>query len=165
MLRRLASVVALAAALTLPLGGAALAQVPPGYGVDPVSRSSSNSSVKVVGVTVEQNADFDRVTLTIEGTGTYGYWVGYTPGFWKTNDQPVVVEGSTFLGVYVWGTRGFTDPSVNVTLTPRLPAVQQLKYVEENEGEAQYGVGLSVQNGFRVTTLTNPTRLVVDAAH
>ncbi|GAA0901060.1 hypothetical protein GCM10009557_77090 [Virgisporangium ochraceum] len=169
MLRRLVtsltSVVAVTAVLTLLLGGAARATVPPGFGVDPVSRSSAGADVRVTDVTVEPNTGFDRVVFTMEGTDTFGYYAGYVPGFWKTNDQQVVVEGSTFLEVQVRGTRNWVDPSVRVTLTPHLPALLQLKYVEENEGEARYGLGLAVANGFRVSTLTSPPRLVVDIAH
>jgi hypothetical protein len=165
VVRRLVTSLTLTAVLTLLLGSAAQAAVPPGFGVDPVSRPSSAPAVKVTGVTVEPNQGFDRVVFAIEGGDNYGYYASYVPGFYKTNDQVVVVEGSTFLEVQVRGTRGFTDPSVQVTLTPHLPALRQLTYVEENEGEVRYGLGLSVRDGFRVSTLTSPTRLVVDIAH
>jgi hypothetical protein len=161
----LTSVVAFAAVLTLLLGGAARATPPPGFGVDAVSRTQSGEAVKVTGVTVEAHEGFDRVVFAIDGSDTFGYYAGYVPGFVRTNDQVVVVEGTTFLEVQVRGTRGFTDPSTRVTLTPHLPTLRQLKYVEENEGEVRYGLGLSVGNGFRVSTLSSPSRLVVDVAH
>src|SRR6185312_6868134 len=106
------------------------------------------AGVRVTGVTVEAHADFDRVVFAIDGDDLYGYYGSYVSGFYTTNDKVVVVEGTTFLEVQVRGTRWLSEPSARVTLTPHLPTLRQLKYVEENEGEVRYGLGLSTDNGF-----------------
>ena len=50
-------------------------------------------------------------------------------------------------------------------LTPRFPTLRQVKFGGDFEGYVSAGLGLADRVGFRVFTLTNPYRVVVDVAH
>lgn len=50
-------------------------------------------------------------------------------------------------------------------LTPRLPALRQVRYGNEFEGVSTFAPGLAGRTGFRVLELRNPNRLAIDVAH
>ncbi len=137
----------------------------PDFGTDPVLEYSQDHAVRVSRIETERLAGFDRATFFLEGAGEPGHYVSYVEGFWDARDRQVVVEGTYFLSVSVWGTTWINGPSIQTTVTPRLPALRELTYVTEFEGEATYGIGLSNRNGFRVYELADPKRLVVDVKH
>jgi hypothetical protein len=51
------------------------------------------------------------------------------------------------------------------TLDPRLPTLRQIRFGGDFEGVVSAGLGLADRVGFRVFTLRNPARVVVDVAH
>lgn len=46
--------------------------------------------------------------------------------------------------------------------TPRFPELREIAGAGDFEGVVSFGLGLTAESGFRVFTLTNPDRLVVD---
>jgi hypothetical protein len=137
----------------------------PDFGTAPVQEGPSSYGVRVSRIEAEQLDGFDRATFYLDGPGDPGHYLSYVPGFWDARDREVKVEGTTFLQVSVWGTTWLDGPSTRTGVTPRLPALREIKYVTEFEGEATYGVGLSNGHGFRVYELSDPKRLVVDVKH
>jgi hypothetical protein len=78
--------------------------------------------------------------------------------------QPVTLLGSAFPLITLRNTAWQTSPSPQPTITPRFPALRQLKGAGEFEAVASYGIGQATKAGFRVFTLTGPDRVVVDLA-
>jgi hypothetical protein len=50
------------------------------------------------------------------------------------------------------------------TLTPRLPAIRQVKCAGDFEGYLSFGIGVDHHAGFRVLSLQRPARVVIDVA-
>jgi hypothetical protein len=73
---------------------------------------------------------------------------------------PIPVAGNSFLQVAFHGvTRGRPLPS---RLPVGLPTVREIVLAGDFEGVVSYGLGLQSRAGYRLLTLTNPSRVVLD---
>ena len=117
-----------------------------------------------------RHATFDRVVIDLDGAAP-GYKVGYV--------KEVRADGSG----KVVDTRGRANLLVRLTPTdahdsdghatydgPRrftvgYPALREVALAGDFEATVSIALGISRKNGFRVMTLSNPTRVVVDIAH
>ena len=123
-------------------------------------------------VRVGRHRGFDRVVFQFDG-GRPSYHIGYRGLPVKGGSgQPIPVLGTTALQVDIGAhTVDMTSASFPLTfrptraLTPRYPALRQVRYGGEFEAQATFGVGLRGRSGFRVLELQNPTRLAIDIAH
>jgi hypothetical protein len=130
-------------------------------------------SARLVDVRTGSHPGFTRVVWEMDGSdGTPAYQVGYAPGpFVNIGDFTIPVTGTAFLHVIFFpGMRhDITDPD-DIILTYLGPevinvgvgSVQQVVFIEDFEANMEWAIGLTGQQAFKVFTLENPTRLVID---
>jgi hypothetical protein len=114
---------------------------------------------------------YDRVVLTLGGTGRPGWRVEYVDQ--PTSDgsgSPVAVAGSAYLQVLVPGVGNPGDTGVPEPAARRLtPAggqvVQEVVLDGVFEGQYTAYIGVSDRLPFRVSRLDGPARVVVDVRH
>ncbi|MCB2224603.1 MAG: AMIN domain-containing protein [Actinobacteria bacterium] len=134
---------------------------------------AGSPSAQLVDVRVGNHPGFTRVVWEMDGdTGTPMYQVGYAdPPFVNTGDQVIPVDGTAFLRVdFFPGMRyDITDPNeiVQTYLGPEtIPvgtgAVVEVAFVDDFEAAMEWVIGLTGERPFKVFTLENPTRLVID---
>nr|WP_216645897.1 hypothetical protein [Isoptericola halotolerans] len=132
---------------------------------------SDDAMLTVTDVRVGAHDDFDRVVLDLEGTGAPGWRVEYVdealePG----RGDPVDVDGEAVLQVDVTGTAMPMDSGVEEYGGDPVPgpgeSVEQVVYRFVFEGTTTAFVGVDGEpRPFRVLTLSDPTRLVIDVGH
>ncbi len=124
----------------------------------------------VTNVRVAANDGFDRVVFDLEGEGTPGWRIEYVDeALDDGSGHPVEVDGGAVLSVRVagvgmpfeTGVEEFSGSPVTLDGT----AVQEVVYRFVFEGYSTAFVGVDEQRPFRVFTLENPLRLVVDVQH
>ena len=128
---------------------------------------------RLVDVRTGSHLGFTRVVWEMDGsTGTPMYQVGYTPGpFVNMGEFTIPVTGTAFLHVIFFpGMRhDITDPNdiIQTYLGPEVinvgvGSVQQVVFIEDFEANMEWAIGLTGQQEFKVFTMENPTRLVID---
>lgn len=126
---------------------------------------SSTPQATLTAVTVGRHAGFDRMVFRWR-TSTPGYRVQYVPQLvGDGSGEPYPILGRRFLAISFFPHVNAGTPGVASTLTPRFPTLRQLKVRGTFEAVLTAGAGLSKRSGFRVFTLTNPRRIVIDVAH
>lgn len=154
-----------AAAAVLVFGTPAAAAALPDFGAEPVQDTSSPSGSSIVDVRVGANEGFDRFVVEFEGD-VGAYFVSYVDQVAQDGSGDVVpVEGSAFIQVSMNGVPN--DPlATQDTIDAGLTALIQVVGAGAGfEATVSYGLGTAQAAGFRVFTLTEPSRLVVDIAH
>ncbi len=101
-----------------------------------------------------------------------GYTVEYAaPPFTADGSGAVIpVEGTAFLRVRLRSAQAHTDAGkikvLNAVRRARKPMIEELRRTSDFEGQIEYIIGLrEPQRRFRVFTLTQPARLVIDIEH
>jgi hypothetical protein len=116
-------------------------------------------------VAVGRHATFDRIVFRWRGS-TPGYNVEYVPRLLDDGSgAPYPILGRRFLAISFFPHVNAATPGVPNAVTPRFPTLRQVKVRGTFEAVLTAGVGLSRRAGFRVFTLTNPRRTVIDVAH
>jgi hypothetical protein len=136
--------------------------------------ASADAFGTITGVRTGSHEGFDRVVLTFEGPGTPGWFAHYTDApVHDGSGTPIDIAGTAFLDLYVRGTgypmdTGIAEYSGPNPLVPDTAAggakqVRGVAYGGVFEGDTQVIIGLAGDaQPFRIFTLTNPTRVVVD---
>jgi hypothetical protein len=120
-------------------------------------------------VRVGRNPDFDRVVFEF-GTGAApGYHVEYVdrPVRQCGSGHAVDVEGDAWLEIRLTPARAHDsagNPTVmhQSSLHPEMPVVREIRLTCDFEGHVTWVLGLAHPNRYRVITLRNPSRIVVD---
>ena len=123
-------------------------------------------------IRVAGQAGFDRVVFELDGP-VPGYRVQYVPAVLSDPaGARVPVTGAAFLQVTLQqatlddsiqgGDRAYTGPG---DVPVGLEAVRQVVVSGDFEAVLSFGVGLAGRLPFKVTTLTDPSRIVLDVAH
>jgi hypothetical protein len=135
----------------------------PAYSTAPKTAPTTSAAQKVITqIAVGHHVGFDRVVWTFAGTAQPGYNIRYVPRvFHDGSGAPVTLEGKAFLWVIIKPT-STAHPAPQQTITPRFPAIRQIKGAGDLEAVTSYGVGVSRKLGFRVFRLSAPSRLVLD---
>ena len=140
---------------------------------DPVNNGFPMQISSVVGSDIRTGAHlcFERIVLELGGEGeTPGYQVAYEddPIKLSPSDQTVEIAGEAtlMLRVAAWMTTvegdGYQGPT---ELAPsNVEHVLELRMVENFEGMCAWAIGLDRERPFTVTTLTGPSRIVIDVA-
>jgi hypothetical protein len=124
----------------------------------------------LTGVRVGRHDAYDRTVFDFTG-GTPGYRVEYAPLYTEGKGDLVHLEGAQTLSIHFHPAyahdpeTGAPTADLNQVLTPRFPTLRQVKFGGDFEGYVSAGLGLADRVGFRVFTLANPYRVVVDVAH
>lgn len=120
-------------------------------------------------VRAAKNTGFDRVVFEFTA-GLPGY---YKVEFVKASDlvatgeDLIKINGKYFIGVNM---RSMPDPQPEDNIADakipkgnlKLPVVTEIKQVDWFEAYRDFGIGLNAKKEFRVTQLSNPSRLVID---
>jgi len=141
--------------------------------VDEVSTGdqTGDPDLLVTGVRLGAHETYDRVVLDLEGTGTPGWRVRYedNPAL-DGSGAPVDLAGSHTLVVTVTGTRypeegeDAYDPGQLLVRVDGLAVVTEVLRVAPFEGQLDVFIGTREAVPFRVFTLEDPERLVIDVA-
>ncbi|MEE6272970.1 hypothetical protein V2J56_06370 [Georgenia sp. MJ206] len=121
-------------------------------------------------VRIGRHDGFDRVVFDLEGSGTPGYRVEYVEEAIQDGSGNVVeVDGDAILAVVITGTR-YPDEGEDFVAPATYEAdgaenIEEVRLDGTFEGMTQGFIGLDSQVPFRVFTLSDPVRLVVDVAH
>jgi hypothetical protein len=139
------------------------------FASEPVSVPDANIAPdglpQLLSVEVGHHATFDRVVFNFS-SHVPGYNVNYVPAVTADpSDDPVQLQGGAFLTVAM---HSVASAQVGAPAAPQgrqTPLFAELREVAgagDFEGTVSFGLGLTAQSGFRVSTLTNPDRLVID---
>ncbi len=134
------------------------------------SDAAAGSLLTVTNIRIARHDTFDRVVFDLSGTGTPGWRVEYVDAALDDGSGlPVDVHGDHVLQVRISGTGIPADTGVDEfsggPLTFDGDGVEQVVYRYTFEGYATAFIGTDDRTPFRVFTLTDPTRVVVDVEH
>lgn len=165
-------------ATSSPLAEAAPTQAPKDSeladpSLDPVeAKADSADGLLATTVSVGVYPDYDRVVFNLEGEGSPGYSVRYAEQAVEDGSGlSLEVDGDAVLQVTLTGTRyaeeGETYEGGPGVFSPdRAEEVEQVKLLSTFEGQTQAFIGIDdADTPFRVFTLSEPARLVVDVVH
>jgi len=134
-------------------------------------QASADAHLTVSDVTVGAHDGYDRVVLTLGGTGSPGWRAEYVDSpVDDPSDQVVPVTGSAFLRLVIDGSgypqdTGVAEWSGSPLRPTGLAQVHEVNVRGVFEGQTLTFVGLDHVAPFRVFALADPTRLVVDIQH
>jgi hypothetical protein len=135
-----------------------------------VTRSPATAP-EVTGIRVGRHANFDRIVVDLHGAAP-GYTVRYVRTLHRDPSGKVVdLLGPRSLRIVLSPANGHDINTGDPTLmTPkrtkwRFDEVRETAVIGDFEAVFSVGVGLAAKTPFRVLTLHNPTRIVVDIHH
>ncbi|MFF3222530.1 hypothetical protein ACFYV7_07020 [Nocardia suismassiliense] len=134
--------------------------------------ASGDAGLTVTGIRIGHQPGFDRVVYDLGGTGTPGWIVQYTDrAVQDGSGKPIEVAGKSILEVQILGSAYPFDSAEtpyagpDPATEPSAPGIAGVYRTTVFEGTTQSFIGVNGDRpGFAVTTLTNPTRLVIDVA-
>ncbi|RJL33043.1 AMIN-like domain-containing (lipo)protein [Bailinhaonella thermotolerans] len=135
-----------------------------------VVRLTPEPAPLVTGVRVGRHTGFDRVVFNLDGPQT-GHRVEYVSQLLQEGSgEPVPQRGGAYLRVALSPAAAHSQDGNNAWTSPRVLTVSQpnLRFVVftgDFEGTVSAGLVLTRRAPFRVSSLSNPNRLVVDVAH
>ena len=136
------------------------------------AQAGADSQLLATSVRIGMHEGYDRVVFDLEGDGAPGYSASYVQSAVESGSGAVLdVDGDAVLQVVVSGTR-YPAEDEEYEGGPGLYALDAAEVVEEvrlagtYEGLTQAFIGVDdVDTPFRVFTLSDPARVVVDVAH
>ena len=136
------------------------------FGTELVERDRlTRPAPELVSVETAERDGYDRVLFTFEGPMP-GYQVRYVPRVTDAAGRRLPLRGAAFLEVAFEPARARGpdgQPTFSAgTLTPGSPALRQVRFAGDFEGQVSFGLGVAARGGFRVSELRNPTRVAVD---
>ncbi|MFD6389255.1 hypothetical protein [Nocardia sp. NPDC060259] len=139
-----------------------------------LDKSSSNySTAAVADVRAGRHECFDRLVVDLSGP-LAGYRVGYVDTVTMDGSGATVpLRGGAFLQVVVQapaydsaGTSTYRPADRTELVDVRgYPSFRQASWAGSFEGQTTLGLGVRARLPFRVLTLENPARVVIDVAH
>jgi len=124
----------------------------------------------LVGIRTGRHATFDRVVLDLRGRAP-GYVVSYVSTV-RTDGSGRVVDlaGRYNVMIRLRPAQAHTDSGTATYTGPKRfwvgdPELREVALVGDFEGVVSVALGLRNRTGFRVFTLSDPTRIVVDIHH
>ena len=114
------------------------------------------------------HAGFDRVVFEFRGA-VPEHRIGYVDQLVEDGSgDPVSVAGAADLEVVFQGANAHREngsPTVSPRrFSPGLPAVKEIAQLGDFEAVVSYGIGVDQRRPIQVSTLSNPSRLVIDIA-
>lgn len=145
-----------------------------GGGRDPVEGTLGEQTTPpplatLVDVRAAEHAGFDRIVFEFEGNAP-DFRVEYVPNaILCGSGGRITVAGTAVLQVRFAAASSHNDqatPTANsVLLEPHLPEIIRALQTCDFEADVTWHIGLTAASDFKVTTLEDPLRLVVDIAH
>jgi hypothetical protein len=161
------------AALAFALVGATVpARALPAYTTEPSSWTNPNleGQPAIVGLRVSEHRRFDRVVIDVDGRRP-SYRVRYVARLtYDGSGEPVPLKGRKKLVVRLEPARAHGPKGGNLYGGPRLqqydfPMLRGVAFLGDFEGVVSFGLTARARSGYRVFTLTDPSRLVIDLKH
>ena len=155
------------------------ASSPDPAGSAPANRAPSTATTPrasrepdLTAIRVAAHGAYDRAVFQF-ANGIPRYSVSYVPAVSQdAKGAPVPLPGRSFLRVVfhpaseatrlLAGPPGYPSPG---TISPYFPTLLQVSAAGNFEGYVSFGLGLSGRAGYRVYTLANPGRVVIDLPH
>ena len=143
------------------------------FGVDRVSENFPQLLSGLVGRDIRTGAHpcFERVVIELQGPGDLpGYRVEYVPDPVRLSPSDLIVEIAgdatlvVSLGAWMSNTEGEGYAGPRQIVPTNVQHIAELRLIENFEGMSMWAIGLDEQRGFRVSTLLEPPRIVVDIA-
>ena len=136
------------------------------FGTEPVERRRpTRPAPELVSVQTAERDGYDRVVFTFEGS-LPGYQVRYVPRVTDAGGRRLPLRGAAFLQVAFEPARAHGSDGrptfPDGTLTPGSPALRQVRFAGDFEGQVSFGLGVASRDGFRVSELRNPTRVAIE---
>ena len=132
----------------------------------PAGAASAATQQQLLGVTVGHHATFDRVTFRFSGTGVPSHSVSYVSTVVSdASGQPLSLLGNFKIHVVlhdIASTQAGAPAAFQGDIKPGFPQLREVKGAGDFEGVVSFGVGVTSRTTFRVSTLSNPSRLVLD---
>jgi hypothetical protein len=149
--------------------GPAVPVVPPsGFSCASVSRSGAQQPPvnNVTSVRAGTQNGYDRLVIQFSGqVPGYDVSVQSSPTFTQDpSGGTVTLQGTAGVKVVVHGATGALLNNAPKDLSPGYPALKEARQLGDFEGVYSWGLGVAAGTCVRVTTLTSPSRLVVDVA-
>lgn len=166
----------IAAMLTALGSGVVAAAIPAGatgpYSTKPAAVHADASPAPVLtNIRVGRHSTFDRVVFDLKGTAS-GYDVRYVRVVRADpSDRKVNLHGKYFLRVRLTPANAHDVKTGKSTYTgPRkfwvgYPQLREVAMAGDFEANVSIGLGLAHRNGFHVSVMQNPLRVVVDLQH
>jgi len=126
----------------------------------------------LIDVQTGEHEGFDRITFEFSG-GVPGFRVEYIepPIHADPSDLLIEIAGAAFIRIRMEPAAGYDPdtgtPTYNgpLELTPGFASLVEAERMGDFEGVLQWVLGLGEETEFRVETLEDPPRLVIDVAH
>ena len=152
-------------------GGATVGNPAPSSLGDTAQCAAGTSTATLTKITTGRHDTFDRVVLEFSGpapscSADYVNQITQDP-----SSRPVALAGNAFLKVALHGAVAHdgggrpTYAGANVIDTPALDNVKAVALAGDFEGYVTIGVGLNHKAHYAVSTLSDPTRVVIDVSH
>jgi hypothetical protein len=131
--------------------------------------AGAQSAPTLTDVRAGSHSGFDRVVFEFRGGAVPQHRVTYVQQLVEdASGKPVSVAGSANLEVVFHGANAH-DAGGAPTVSPRrfttgLPAVREIAQLGDFEAVVSYGIGVDVRRPIKVSTLSNPSRLVIDVS-
>lgn len=125
---------------------------------------------RLIDIRTGRHATFDRVVFDLRG-GAPGYKVGYVDTVRQDPSGKLIdLRGGANLMVRLRPAQAHrSDGSSTYTGSKRIfvddPELREVAFAGDFEGVVSIALGVHAKRGFRVLTLSDPTRIVVDVAH
>jgi hypothetical protein len=144
----------------------------PTWSTSPATVTRTPSSIPLVtGIRVGRHAGFDRVVLDLSGKAP-GYSVRYVKKLRHDGSGAVAdLRGRKSLQIVLTPAYAHNDTNGAPTLTTpdrqtfSHPQIREYALLGDFEGYVTVGIGLRHKEPFRVLTLSNPKRIVIDIKH
>ena len=136
------------------------------------STASADAFLSPVNLRFGTHQGYDRIVIDLAGTGTPGWraeYVDHPVG--DPSGEPVVLAGGAYLRIAVSGVTYPTEPGASPYVGPAdfSPAsgvvVREVKVGGVFEGIVEVFVGVTSKEPFRVYSLADPARVVIDVQH
>jgi hypothetical protein len=140
-----------------------------------LEKADDGAPTSIVNVRAGRHTCFDRLVVDLAGGNPAGYHVRYVPRVLTQAKGDVLrLRGGAFLEVVVKAPTNNVDTGAS-TYDPRNPdelvkvrgwrTFRQVAFGGSFEGYTTIGLGVRARLPFRVFTLQNPGRVVIDVAH
>jgi len=132
----------------------------------PTPAADAATQHRLLSVTVGHHATFDRVVFTFSGTGVPSHDISYVSQVLADPSGKVVtLLGNHDISVVLHGiasTNVGAPAAFQGDIRPGFPQLREVKGAGDFEGVVSFGVGVTARTTFRVSTLSSPSRLVLD---
>lgn len=137
---------------------------------EPVTGGGASQTVLLQAVRTARHDGYDRIVLEFDGAvPEYAVQYASPPLHQCGSGRPVELDSGAILQIELRGTNAHTEqgePTVaDRDRSPGLPVLEQARLTCDFEAVVEWVLGLDQRVPFRVLTLQDPPRLVVDLRH